>query len=831
MLAPQACVENAAQEKGAIKILTEEVQTKEGDTYFLVSAKWWKKWVEYIQEDCADSLEAFYFEPNGSKRPPSIDNSDLLEESTDSLRNTLVEERDYVLLPERVWESLHKWYGGGPVLSRKVISVGSTELCVEVYPLQLKIIVQPSGDHTIVNISSKETVKELYRRVCELLETSEIRLWKYCWRTRQKELLDVSQTLQDAALQMGQEILSEVRVNGKWPDEIFLNGGRGSNFSFGGSRASSTITKHSGSIAYWGGGPQGLVGLQNLGNTCFMNSALQCLVHTPQLTTFFLQDYSKEINRDNMMGTKGELAVAFGELLRKVWSPKSSPYSPRSFKMKLSRFAPQFSGFNQHDSQELLAYLLDGLHEDLNRLKTKPYIEVKDEDGRPDEEVADEYWEAHRARNDSVIVDVFQGQYKSTLVCPVCSKVSVTFDPFMYLSLPLPTNTRTMTVTVISSDGSSPPKAHAVVVPRQGKCRELAKAVGNSCGLSTDEMLQLFQLKSQHLLEDTLGLSTIPDTDQLVAYRLPKLSESAQFVAFIQEQLEEKDRFRVPFIIPIPPEGFRTGEDIKRAFEKLLSQMKTDSEMFDSDMLDRASSDCPFSLWTTDERATKSHLIEFDKPIPSDLYPARINTKYTYVFVEWSDRVSEFYDLSFLDRLPDVCKAATSKKLRQEAVSLYTCLEAFLKEEPLGPHDMWYCPRCKQRQQASKKLDLWRLPEILVVHLKRFSYVRYQNKLETFVNFPIHDLDLTKYLAHRSVPQQHEYELYAVSNHYGGTGGGHYTAFVNLDLDGQWYNFDDSHVTPASEDHLKSPAAYVLFYRRKKNTDNATSNGQLSPIL
>lgn len=52
--------------------------------------------------------------------------------------------------------------------------------------------------------------------------------------------------------------------------------------------------------------------------------------------------------------------------------------------------------------------MLDGLHEDLNRVKCKPYIEAKDAHGRPDEEVADEYWTNHLARNDSIIVDVCQ---------------------------------------------------------------------------------------------------------------------------------------------------------------------------------------------------------------------------------------------------------------------------------------------------------------------------------------------------------------------------------------------------------------------------------------
>lgn len=64
-----------------------------------------------------------------------------------------------------------------------------------------------------------------------------------------------------------------------------------------------------------------------------------------------------------------------------------------------------------------------------------PYLHFSD---RPDDIVADLSWKNHRKRNDSIIVDLFHGQYKSTVVCPTCSKVSVTFDPFMYLTLPLP---------------------------------------------------------------------------------------------------------------------------------------------------------------------------------------------------------------------------------------------------------------------------------------------------------------------------------------------------------------------------------------------------------
>lgn len=69
-------------------------------------------------------------------------------------------------------------------------------------------------------------------------------------------------------------------------------------------------------------------------------------------------------------------------------------------------------------------------------------------------------------------------------------------------------------------------------------------------------------------------------------------------------------------------------------------------------------------------------------------------------------------------------------------------------------------------------------------HLKRFSYSRYlKNKLDTFVNFPVHDLDLSKYMKSNDASgQSYVYELYAISNHYGGLGGGHYSAYSKVNL-------------------------------------------------
>lgn len=174
-----------------------------------------------------------------------------------------------------------------------------------------------------------------------------------------------------------------------------------------------------------------------------MNSALQCLAHSKELTEYFLTGvFQDELNPDNPLGMHGAIAEAFGALLQRIWSPDgSSSYSPREFKQQLQRFAPQFSGYQQHDSQELVAFLLDGLHEDLNRVLKKPYVEKPDwEGGDPSTggvevdlelvQLAQKSWEGYMKRNDSVIVDLFQGQYQSTLVCPECQKVSFTPHPF-----------------------------------------------------------------------------------------------------------------------------------------------------------------------------------------------------------------------------------------------------------------------------------------------------------------------------------------------------------------------------------------------------------------
>jgi ubiquitin carboxyl-terminal hydrolase 4/11/15 len=175
------------------------------------------------------------------------------------------------------------------------------------------------------------------------------------------------------------------------------------------------------------------------------------------------ETYLSELNPDNPLGTGGVVARAYADLIKNLFAASSYiAYAPRRFKRSICSHAHQFAEYAQQDSQELLAFLLDGLHEDLNRISTKPYIPNPEWRGGGNKELLElamRSWDAYKKRNDSVIVDLFQGQYKSAVICAECqhvskalfrapsyppnsqspyAKTSVIFDPFMYLTLPIP---------------------------------------------------------------------------------------------------------------------------------------------------------------------------------------------------------------------------------------------------------------------------------------------------------------------------------------------------------------------------------------------------------
>ncbi|GJJ68477.1 ubiquitin carboxyl-terminal hydrolase 8 [Entomortierella parvispora] len=353
----------------------------------------------------------------------------------------------------------------------------------------------------------------------------------------------------------------------------------------------------------------GKTGLTNLGNTCYMNSVIQCLISTPPLTRFFMDgSFKRYINMRNSLGTQGRLAEAFSELIRSMWSGQSLVISPTSFRYAIAGFAPQFKGTEQHDSQEFLSFLLDGLHEDLKSEPQRPPPGEQPEgsaaddammESLPDYEASNIAWQRYLRRENSIIVSLFQGQFRNQLRCTKCNKTSTTYNSFMYLALPI--------------------------------------------------------------------------------------------------------------------------------------------------------------------------------------------------------------------------KAKSSGRQPQ---TLLGCLNNFVEQEVMEGDNAWHCPGCKKARKATKQMTLSRLPDVLLIQLKRFSSDGpFKNKIKAMVQYPMQDLDLTKYLpapSKNARPEPAIYDLYAVSNHSGEVSSGHYTACVRGEAPNSWTNFDDTRVSPCDQSVAVSEHGYTLFYVRKK---------------
>ncbi|MCH95154.1 ubiquitin carboxyl-terminal hydrolase 5-like, partial [Trifolium medium] len=250
------------------------------------------------------------------------------------------------------------------------------------------------------------------------------------------------------------------------------------------------------------------------------------------------------------------------------------------------------------------------------------------------------------------------GQYKSTLVCPVCNKVSVTFDPFMYLSLPLQSATnRTMTVTVFSCDGSTQPSPCTVTVPKQGRCKDLIQALSNACSLKHNERLVLVEVRN-HLIhryfEDPLQLlSSIKDDDRLAAYKITKMDKNTKYLQLIHRRRDSDSQ---------------TISGWKPYGTPIVSLIS-----------------CDDTITRDDNNACIDLSMGEDKVVKLSPSSARV-----LVYIDWSQKLLEKYDTHPLETLPEVLKyGPVTKKARTEPLSLYTCLEAFLREEPLVPEDMW----------------------------------------------------------------------------------------------------------------------------------------------
>jgi ubiquitin C-terminal hydrolase len=144
-------------------------------------------------------------------------------------------------------------------------------------------------------------------------------------------------------------------------------------------------------------------------------------------------------------------------------------------------------------------------------------------------------------------------------------------------------------------------------------------------------------------------------------------------------------------------------------------------------------------------------------------------------------------------------------------LTLEDCFETYLMPEELKDDNAWLNENTKMKEHVIKRDVIWKLPKIFIIHLKRWNYNG--NKNQSNIAFEL-EYDFSKYLTTNTNTNTNLYELYSISNHHGGSKGGHYTTYVK-NANNKWYNFNDTIVNEIKETEIISNKAYCLFYRKK----------------
>lgn len=649
----------------------------------------------------------------------------------------------------------------------------------------------------------------------------------------------------------------------------------------------------------------GYTGLDNLGNTCFMNAVIQCLSNTDPFRDYFSSDhFMQDINESNPLGTGGQIATAFALLLKQLWLGKLSSVPPQRLKNIISeKVSQQFSGFAQHDAQELMAFLLDALHEDLNRIKQKPYISVNSDecDNRniADEQLADESWKRYRMRNDSIVVDLFQGQFKSKLVCPVCGKISITFDPFLYLSVPFPKPPIVHEVYFFKRDSNgmstSKPIKYSIKLPHDSTVQKLLDYVSEETKVpasalrlikasnngsfptflantkwtltkpQTGELLLLYELLAhnesakqdiqefcliQRLSQPTKSDNCAKcdkcsdwDSIELKActkcYRVSYCDRSCQsdhWSVHRKDCVYKPEPIGLPFIISVAKSQltYRNLCAIVYSYARHSIRIPHNNENLVLN-LNEFPIHPPFVLKSykdlkTDENeeviSAQREKEDGDNDNDNDNdQPLDINNY--YIALDWINSKNFGNNCVEVESLGIDCEVDYKSSTiadRMDCILLEDCLRLFTEPEVLNPQEAWFCPKCKENREATKQIALWRLPQVLVIQLKRFSFrnIIWRDKIDRMVRYPINGLDISDFYCRTEYDPDFRpiYDLYGVVNHYGGMFGGHYIAFSkssnNLENLG-WRTFDDSRVEDMSEESVLNRNAYMLFYKLRES--------------
>ena len=818
------------------------------------------------------------------------------------LKHPLKEGDDHVLVPEEVWRALYNWYGGGPALPRVVVRYEGDDVdsdddvdavdavAAANMPMSCKIFLWPEREGNFngrepnqqgnVSRTTTDTNGEEKTSSTVLLTANEMKTpnemtatcaacFSACTGKKKcsncKSVRYCSRECQTNHWSLHKKQCNITAKQLKATEKARAAGTTDATAPETKQDRNNRITSTLATPA------MGKRGLHNLGNTCFMNSIIQCLSHTRPLTSYFLSgSWQNDLNIDNPLGFDGKIAKGWNSILTELWHGTSSrAHDPRSFKRAVARLAKgRFSGFQQHDSQEMLIFLLDGLHEDVNKIMKKPYVENRESDGTEDNmfDVSDLMWSDYKKRNESIITDTVMGQYKSTLKCPQCDRTSVTCDPFQYLTLSLPSKSvRSITIMLLrapknANDQGRTFTKHVISVKTRDKCIEIKKQLAEKLQMNIDDLMliDIWKSKFYQIFRDTAPTSSIRTSDEVVCMERSRYSKQKEkelldpasdleIVHFCIMHTYEDDRnriheFSVPILVSIIP-GFMSFKQLKMYVLSQLIGMGIASPNLTAEQINALEMTFMKSSKNggVDRHAGQASCNQLEGECVSSVF-GLVPRKMNFVTMLWEDDQFDTllgggdpnnWEMNTVEALSKMLPSAGSTSKTQEekleaqrqkntATSLHDCFNDFMKPETLDRDNLWYCSGCKEHVQATKTMELMRLPEILIIQLKRFEWNNAfsSDKINTLIDYPLNQLDMSKHCIDSKYAirsgEKPIYDLYAVSNHFGRMGFGHYTAHCRDVQESQWYTLDDSSCRPCSENDVKSKAGYVLFYQLRK---------------
>ncbi|XP_047465906.1 ubiquitin carboxyl-terminal hydrolase 31-like isoform X2 [Mugil cephalus] len=596
----------------------------------------------------------------------------------------------------------------------------------------------------------------------------------------------------------------------------------------------------------------------------------------------------------------GEVTEQLSGLVRALWTFEYTPQHSRDFKNVVSKSALQFRGNSQHDAQEFLLWLLDRVHEDLNQ--------IINPDSRPprkppvEEETVPEG--SPLPAPGSFVQELFQAQYRSSLTCPHCQKQSNTFDPFLCISLPIPVpHTRPLYVTVVYQGKCSHCMRVGVAVPLSGTVSRLRQAVAQETKIPNQQIVlteMYYDGFHRSFCDDDDDLEIIQESDSIFAFETPELFRPEQIRSkrggsphanLNQNNLKygtDNNRISTQIQEPTTPpqspnknsgqaekivllvcnracagqQGRRFGNPFILYLERTVTWDILQKEILEKmkhllrpGVLVQVG---PFTLRVVGVVGITYLLPQEEQPLCHPSVERAFKScgpggpPHVKIVVEWDKETKDYLFKRTEDEyIPDAesVRQVKEQHLQPQTCSLAQCFQLYTKEEQLAPDDAWRCPHCKQLQQGSIKLSLWTLPDILILHLKRFRQDGDRRmKMQNMVKFPLTGMDMAPHMVKRSQsswslpshwspwrrpygmgrdPEDYLYDLYAVCNHHGTMQGGHYTAHCKNSIDGQWYCFDDSDVNPISEDDVCKQTAYILFYQRRATIPSWSANSSV----